>query len=418
MRETTSSNPKDDPECARLLPAHCVGSTATADQDKRREQVAPASPSSDEDDTGDDVACPDCVPRNAATAQPVGGGPTRVNIPASADCPLCAVNGTRPSQTVAPTESSTEPTGTSSAGSAVETSSGGGAVEGASSDGTTASDGTSTIPPSDSATSRDQGGGTASSSEGEAAATTSTNAGTQPHSASDGQEPAQPSQGTSSARGDAKNNNKKEKRNSKNGKKTKKNHGEEDGSKGAEEGAGGRKYGQRQPPGRKAGGRRKSLLEYDIEDMYPEMEVLTQKRRHEWNFLDERVIRAMWLETKTNVLAGWKERVAKGRRPKKPPAVEVRLNHAVELRFDYRQRQLEQQEEKQRHEERLRVGNERPNFGPVTMATNTTAVLRHQYNRNEPPVPSRYLRHYDKYRRPPFNVFAVKRCGPIYNGAR
>lgn len=215
-----------------------------------------------------------------------------------------------------------------------------------------------------------------------------------------------PAEQSSSAHGDAKNNGRRR------SSKRKPEAGAQNGGQGADKRDGAHRRKKAPKPG--VGERRRSLLEYDIGQMYPEMEVLVEKKRSEWNYLDERVIRALWLETRTNVLDGWKQRTAKfGARGKKRPVVEPRLNHVAELRLEYRAQQLERKQADDRRNERLRVGNDRPHFGPVTMATNTAAVMRHQFNRNDPPVPSRYLQHYDRFRRPPFNVFAVKRCYPI-----
>ncbi|KAK7573327.1 hypothetical protein V9T40_010518 [Parthenolecanium corni] len=436
MRETTSSNPKDDPECARILAAHCVKSAASADARDRPER----SPNSDQDDSVDDVACPDCTtPGSPAPLAGHGGGRNGAAVGVrqkAADCPICAVNDSRSPS--APTVA--VPQTDDSAAAAASKSSARDAVDAAAASNSSSSSTTTdrTTHPSDGANARPlSNGGSANNgaiaddrdgkkqlsvADGVAAG-----ADAPPHSGSDRQKSLPSSEETSSARGDAKskrnadeNSESKKERKKKKKKKKKKQKNDRsdaeaaDDDDGDEEESETRRGERRKPHGR---GRSKSVLEYDIGDMYPEMEVLTEKKRHEWDYLDERVIRALWLETKTNVLADWKERAAKrgggGRRSKRPPAVEVRLNHAAELRFDYRQRRLEQREAERRRDERLRMGGARPHFGPVTMATNTTAVLRHQYNRNDPPVPSRYLRHYDKYRRPPFNVFAVKRCVPI-----
>lgn len=156
------------------------------------------------------------------------------------------------------------------------------------------------------------------------------------------------------------------------------------------------------PAAAKKPARRLGILEYDLQDMYPEMAVLVQKTKRDWNYQDPDVIRAMWLESRTNILQEWKVKNAKIKSSKNA-TIEPVLNHTTQLRLE----SLKQKEEQRKAEFRKRLhmlamGRMTPQFDTVKMATTNTVEMRHRYNRNNPPIPGYYIKHYDKFKKPPF----------------
>lgn len=150
-----------------------------------------------------------------------------------------------------------------------------------------------------------------------------------------------------------------------------------------------------------------AALEYDLKYMYPEMNVLTEKNKNEWNYEDPKTIRALWLEAHTNALAEWKIKYAKIKRTRKP-LIEVRDTASQYLRNEYRKNQRDK--EKETEEKLLRIierGHETPKFSEVKLPTNTTTDLRYRYNRNNPPIPLYYLVHFDKHKKPPFKLHGI-----------
>lgn len=150
--------------------------------------------------------------------------------------------------------------------------------------------------------------------------------------------------------------------------------------------------------------RRQGVMEYDLEDMYPEIGILVSKSRREWNFHDPDIIRALWLESKTNVIEEWKikhSKIAKG----KEPNAEVVLNHTAQLRLEFlKQKEEQRKAEYRKYHHAVAMGKLAPHFDTVKMATTHTTELRHKFNRNNPPIPSYYINHYNKYKKPPFKT--------------
>lgn len=160
----------------------------------------------------------------------------------------------------------------------------------------------------------------------------------------------------------------------------------------------------------KSRGRRIGPLEYDLEDMYPEIGLLIRSRKKDWDFSDPDIIRALWLESRTNLLSDWRVGAAKINF-KKNPAIEVRSTFAISLRNEYRIRKENQQRKEEEKEFSLiNLGKENPVFGPVQIVSNLTTDMRFKYIRNNPPVPARYVEHFGKYRKPPFTLNAAP-CG-------
>lgn len=158
----------------------------------------------------------------------------------------------------------------------------------------------------------------------------------------------------------------------------------------------------------------KRVMEYDLSEMYPEMSVLTEKKKREWDYQDPETIRALWLESKTNVLYEWKVRYLHIKKNKKPQ-IDVRDTTAHTLRVEH----LKNKEENAKNAEQkdlqmIERGRESPRFDEVKLPTNTTTDMRYKYTRNNPPVPRYYLEHFDKHKKPPFKIhgFGMAGCKP------
>lgn len=158
----------------------------------------------------------------------------------------------------------------------------------------------------------------------------------------------------------------------------------------------------------------KRVMEYDLTEMYPEMSVLTEKKRSEWDYQDPETIRALWLESKTNVLSEWKVRYLTIKKSRKPQ-IEVRDTTAHTLRVEH----LKNKEENEKNAEQkdlqmIEKGRESPKFDEVKLPTNTTTDMRYKYTRNNPPVPRYYIEHFNKHKKPPFKIhgFGLAGCKP------
>jgi len=150
----------------------------------------------------------------------------------------------------------------------------------------------------------------------------------------------------------------------------------------------------------------KRAMEYELAAMYPEVRLLVEQKRREWNYGDPDVIRALFLEAKTNALAEWKVGravVAKRKRP----LIEVQETTASKLRRQHQAAQHEQRQSELRRDERMYDRQQPPEFAEVKLATNATAQLRYNYTRNNPPVPGHFLAHYERFGKPPFHIFGV-----------
>ncbi|KAK7586126.1 hypothetical protein V9T40_004002 [Parthenolecanium corni] len=160
---------------------------------------------------------------------------------------------------------------------------------------------------------------------------------------------------------------------------------------------------KKEPVPEKSKSRANLVLEYDLIDMYPEMSLLIQTTKKDWNCHDPEVIRAMWLESKTNALRAWKYKNTKILKRKKPDLT-MQMNHTVQLRQEYRERMKERNKEEERRLAMLHVGREAPDFQEIKLPTNLTAELRYKFNRDNPPVPRYYLHHFERYKKPPFKL--------------
>ncbi len=155
----------------------------------------------------------------------------------------------------------------------------------------------------------------------------------------------------------------------------------------------------------------KRVMEYDLQDMYPEMSVLTEKKKREWDYQDPETIRALWLESKTNALAEWKVKYLTIKKARKP-TIEVRDTTAHALRLEYFKNKAET--DKAAEEKDLRMierGRESPKFDEVKLPTNTTTDMRYKYTRNNPPVPGYYLQHFEQHKKPPFKINGIGSTG-------
>ncbi|KAK7586032.1 hypothetical protein V9T40_003908 [Parthenolecanium corni] len=155
-------------------------------------------------------------------------------------------------------------------------------------------------------------------------------------------------------------------------------------------------------------GRRKRVqrfMEYPLSDMHPQMHLLIEHKRREWNYSDPDFIRALFLEAKTNALAEWRVGRAIVAKRKKP-LIEVQETIASKLR----RQQLEVRQEKLQNQQQLdeRIHNhQQPDFTEMKLATNVTTQLRYNYTRNNPPVPRHYLTHYERFKKPPFHTYGT-----------
>ncbi len=154
-------------------------------------------------------------------------------------------------------------------------------------------------------------------------------------------------------------------------------------------------------------------MEYDLKDMYPEMELLVANTKSKLNYQDPATIRALWLESKTNALAEWKMKYSKiklGRKPK----IEVRDTFTTDARKEFRK--LKEEKERKDAEKVLadstKPARDAPIFESVDIVSNATTDMRFKYNQNNPTVPRYYIEHFQIYKKPPFRVAVRvgKRC--------
>lgn len=147
-------------------------------------------------------------------------------------------------------------------------------------------------------------------------------------------------------------------------------------------------------------------LEYNLKDMYPELGLLTAGTRREWDYGDPELIRALWLETRTNALNEWRIRYAKIKR-RKEPTIAVHGTKTTRLRLGQKRKKegVDYECEKGLCSIGWRPVYRSPNFLPVQVANNTTNELRINFKRNNPNLPHYYIEHFHKYKRPPFKTF-------------
>lgn len=162
------------------------------------------------------------------------------------------------------------------------------------------------------------------------------------------------------------------------------------------------------PPNKDPGKMVSRALEYDLQDMYPEITLLFEDKQSAWNCQDPATIRAMWLESRTNILRDWKFR--NGRiHSKEKPKLEVKPTMTVTLRKQFHHEKAKEQDWKEMY---IPPGNDAPQYHELALPTNKTTELRYNFIRNNPPIPEAYVLHYEKYRRPPFNVYQPEKCLP------
>jgi hypothetical protein len=160
------------------------------------------------------------------------------------------------------------------------------------------------------------------------------------------------------------------------------------------------------------GGKRKGPLEYDLEYMYPEIDLLCKSKRKDWNYNDPETIRAIWLEAKTHALADWKQKYVKIKRSKD---VKIHDNQANQLRNEFRKMK---QEREQIEEASLVIGRDAPVYHELTLPTTVTAQMRYKLNRDDPPIPDSFIFHYAKFKKPPFirSTMTSERCREAHIG--
>lgn len=153
----------------------------------------------------------------------------------------------------------------------------------------------------------------------------------------------------------------------------------------------------------------KRSMEYPLADMYPEVQLLVDHKRREWNYNDPDIIRALFLEAKTNAVSDWKVCRATFAKRKKP-LLEVQETIASKLRRQQLETRQEKLQQEQQREERIH-NHRQPDFAEVKLATNLTTQLRYNYTRNNPPVPRHFLAHYERFKKPPFHIHGINSKG-------
>lgn len=167
--------------------------------------------------------------------------------------------------------------------------------------------------------------------------------------------------------------------------------------------------------------RRHMALEYDLRRMYPEMSLLTETAKSKWNYQDPSVIRAIWIESKTNALAEWKTRFSKIKYLARP-RIEVRPTVATEARKRFRRLQDEKRFKGDADDKWAKAAaatadgwtaRNAPEFQSVEIVSNATTDMRLKFNKNNPPVPRYYIEHFHRYKKPPFRIALRRRMAEV-----
>ncbi len=159
------------------------------------------------------------------------------------------------------------------------------------------------------------------------------------------------------------------------------------------------------------------VMEYDLEEMFPDMSLLIRRKR-DWDFHDPDLIRAIFVESETSILADWKAIHARIRLSKKPEYV-VRNNRSNDLKLQFLRTKMEKERRENKKLERMvKLDRGMPTFPVVQMATNVTTQLRHSYSRNNPSVPGHYVQHFFKYKKPPFRYMRKSKIRHPNNNGR
>lgn len=146
-----------------------------------------------------------------------------------------------------------------------------------------------------------------------------------------------------------------------------------------------------------------NAMEYDHEDMHPDISLLVMPKR-DMNFQDIDLIRAMYVESETNLLSRWKEENAR-RKPSGKPKIEIRYTKSDKLKKLYREFKLEKEKYERNKPKYIEKANlNPPKFASVLMPTTITAMYRFARSRNDPEVPKYFIQHYERYRKPPFKL--------------
>lgn len=146
-----------------------------------------------------------------------------------------------------------------------------------------------------------------------------------------------------------------------------------------------------------------NAMEYNLNKMFPDMSLLIQKKRN-WDFQNLDLIRAMYVESETNILSSWKSLNAK-LNPSKKPRIVLKNNKSNKLRTEFLRSKIEKERiKKKKYNQMLQVNLDKPYFPPVKTFTTVTAELRHSLIQNNPSVPDQYIKHFLKYKKPPFKI--------------
>lgn len=141
-------------------------------------------------------------------------------------------------------------------------------------------------------------------------------------------------------------------------------------------------------------------MEFSLGEMFPDMSLLIRKKKKDWNFNDPDLIRALYVESETNLLSKWKARNAI---IKSLPKYTYKNNRLSRLRIEHLHLKKEKERrENERLEELLKLERGMPEFPVVQTLTNITTELRHTFCRNHPSVPRHVIEHYRRHRKPPF----------------
>lgn len=156
-------------------------------------------------------------------------------------------------------------------------------------------------------------------------------------------------------------------------------------------------------------------MEYEIDEMLPNMKLLLKKRK-DWNFRDPDYIRAAYIESETGIMEQWKSVNAKIKSVKNTD-IQFKSNLNNDLKMRHLLRKIEKERmEKRKLRQILRNYQYPPQFPPVQIYTNATTQLRQSYIHNNPAVPAFVVQHFAKFRKPPFKTtkktqYKVTRCG-------
>lgn len=176
------------------------------------------------------------------------------------------------------------------------------------------------------------------------------------------------------------------------------------------------KAGRKRSRRAKSGGAVTKAMEYEMDEMIPNMKLLLKKRK-EWNFRDPDYIRAAFVESETGIMTKWKSENARFRSSKSNVGTPFKSNLSNDLKMRHLLRKIEKERREKRKLARiLRNYQYPPQFPPVQIYTNATTQLRQSFVRNNPPVPAYVVQHYSKYRKPPFKTtkkehYKNTRCG-------